>query len=45
MHGAPGIYHKFYVTLFSRNPVPLDLLNQIIPATATKLKIFVNANA
>jgi len=38
MHGVPGIYHKFYVTLFSRNPVPLDLLNQIIPATEKKIE-------
>jgi hypothetical protein len=35
MHGVPGIYHKFCVMLFSRNPVPLDLLNQTIPATET----------
>jgi hypothetical protein len=48
MHGVPGIYRKFYVTLFLRNPVPLDLLNQTIPATEKKkkkLKIFVNTNA
>jgi hypothetical protein len=45
MHEVPGIYRKFYVMLFSRNPVPLDLLNQIIPATEKKMKIFVNTNA
>jgi hypothetical protein len=37
MRGVPGISHKFYVKLFSRNPVPLDLLNQIIPATKKKI--------
>jgi hypothetical protein len=36
MRGVLGISHKFYVKLFSRNPVPLDLLNQIIPATEKK---------
>jgi hypothetical protein len=37
MRGVLGISHKFYVKLFSRNPVPLDLLNQIIPATGKKI--------
>jgi hypothetical protein len=35
MHEALRIYHKSYVTLFSRNLVLLDLLNQIVPVTET----------